>query len=267
MIRFKNSVKKLFSNKPVVYKILSFLINFNKNHYLPPKINNIQDILSHFAFLNSNIYFIQVGSNDGVSNDPLFNLINKNNWSGILIEPVSHLFDKLKNNYRDNDKVKILNVAIANTENETLFMYTIDEKHVGVLPDWYFQLNSFNLDVLLSHGIKNIERYIKKTPIKVRTLNSVIKEFQIPHLSLLHIDAEGYDFEILKSLDLVEYKPDIILIEYIHHNIASRKVMFAYLRSCNYCLFRCDNDIIAIGNLCYPNYKKSIKLMPTWHGN
>ena len=31
--------------------------------------------------------FVQIGSNDGIKNDPLHRYIKKNNWKGILVEP------------------------------------------------------------------------------------------------------------------------------------------------------------------------------------
>ena len=43
--------------------------------------------------------FIQIGSNDGRKNDPLYQYIRKNGWKGILVEPDLANFKKLTNNY------------------------------------------------------------------------------------------------------------------------------------------------------------------------
>ena len=54
---------------------------------------------------------IQVGSNDGLSNDPLRKFIVNNDWNAVLIEPVPNLFNRLVNLYSDNPKVTVLNLA------------------------------------------------------------------------------------------------------------------------------------------------------------
>ena len=56
---------------------------------------------------------IQVGSNDGVSNDPLRKYIVNKHWNAILIEPVLRYFDSLKVLYAECENVKVLNLAVS----------------------------------------------------------------------------------------------------------------------------------------------------------
>ena len=49
----------------------------------------------------NNLFFLQIGANDGVSDDPINALVRKYNWSGILVEPGSEAFIDLQNNYKD----------------------------------------------------------------------------------------------------------------------------------------------------------------------
>ena len=41
------------------------------------------------------VVFVQIGSNDGVTSDPLQYFVDRYAWSGILVEPVPHVFERL----------------------------------------------------------------------------------------------------------------------------------------------------------------------------
>ena len=64
-------------------------------------------------FSDKSLKAIQIGSNDGISNDPLRKYIVQNDWDAVLIEAVPIIFKRLSNLYKDNDKVITLNVAIS----------------------------------------------------------------------------------------------------------------------------------------------------------
>ena len=49
--------------------------------------------------------------------------------------------------------------------------------------------------------------------VKYLTLDQLLAKHQIRQLDLLQIDAEGYDFEILKTLDFNKVKPRFINYE------------------------------------------------------
>src|SRR4051812_3099016 len=43
------------------------------------------------------VFFVQIGSNDGKRNDPIHDLaIGNESWNGLFVEPVPQLFEKLK---------------------------------------------------------------------------------------------------------------------------------------------------------------------------
>lgn len=48
---------------------------------------------------NSSFSFIQVGANDGVSFDYLFEIVTNRNSKGIVIEPIKEYYDELVKNY------------------------------------------------------------------------------------------------------------------------------------------------------------------------
>jgi len=74
--------------------------------------------------------------------------------------------------------------------------------------------------------------------VRTRTLNSIIAEskFNGREIDLLSIDAEGHDFNVLRSIDLAQYKPKIIVIEDQSKNIEDilSRDLYKHLRKQKY---------------------------------
>jgi hypothetical protein len=67
-------------------------------------------------------FFVQVGSNDGVTADPLHDLIKANpRWRGIFIEPLEDCFSKLVANYGAESRFAFEQIAIAESPGERPF--------------------------------------------------------------------------------------------------------------------------------------------------
>ncbi len=230
-----------------LYKLLSFIYNYRQKKYLPQKIESINPILENISKYQQKIRFIQVGSNDGISGDPLYKYIKAYDWYGVLVEPVPFLFERLKKNYEGaEDKLRFLNIAVSADDDTYKTLYCVDEQYRDNLPSWYFQLASFKKEVLFHHDIDNLDTYIKSIRVPALLMQKVIDEYMNGNIDLLHIDTEGYDFEILKNLDFKKTIPQIILVEYIHLNVADRIKMIGLLKSQQYKVYRCDNDLMCL---------------------
>jgi hypothetical protein len=59
---------------------------------------------------------------------------------------------------------------------------------------------------------KSVDETILKT-VPARTLESIFNENNINHIDFLSLDAEGYEYEILKGINFNRYRPKHILIE------------------------------------------------------
>ena len=55
-------------------------------------------LLRAFAEKHSDVFFIQIGAHDGLTNDKLHCLVRAHQWRGVLVEPVQGLFAKLAAN-------------------------------------------------------------------------------------------------------------------------------------------------------------------------
>lgn len=199
---------------------------------------------------NEKISFIQIGANDGTKKDHITELIKKHHWHGILVEPVPHLFEKLKATYADYD-VHLENAAIT-SQNGFQPIYRI-QGNDSTLPDWHDGLASLDKKVILSHvdSIPEIESLIIDETIKTLTFTALLNKYEINEINILHIDTEGHDYEILKTIDFETIRPDIIIYEFHHLTLYNYQRSTLYLQNNDYIVYHSHNsfDIIAVDKL------------------
>ena len=148
-------------------------------------------VLGQLSGATDDFFIIQIGACDGVMADPLHDWIKRGNWRGILVEPQAVEFEKLKDTYRDeHDRLIFENVAIADTDG-TCTLYRL--KDSARTADW--ERGTASLVVPF-----NSDRFVAET-VKSLTFDTLLRRHGVSHLDLLQIDAEGYDFEILKRID------------------------------------------------------------------
>lgn len=204
-----------------------------------------QEIIECFSKVSKDVYFIQIGCCDGVVEDIMHDLIVKNRWTGILIEPVKYLFEKLKANYQGYPNVIFRNVAIS-SENGVRDFWYIRDNNEG-LPFWYDQIGSFFPEVVLKHisEIPNLREYLVKEKVDCITLETLIQQHHIKKIDIIHIDVEGYDFGILKQIDFEKFCPSIVVYEHKHLIESDQKDSWNYLRSKGYQVIYNYMDTIA----------------------
>lgn len=206
-------------------------------------------IISFKSQKNSNFFFIQVGSCDGIKHDPIHNYVIKYNWSGILIEPVEYLFKKLAKNYCDVKGLLFLNLAISDESGYKNFYYLKETKdHIHSA---YCELGSFSKDTILKHKkiIPNIEEYIVSKKVKTITISELKRQYNIRQIDLLNIDTEEHDYRILRSINFKNIKPKIILFEHKHLSSKEYKEIKYLLKQNNYLFFRTGADTLALQHI------------------
>lgn len=210
---------------------------------------NIDFVIAHYLIMKdkrSDFFFIQIGAFDGRSGDPIFNFVRQFEWEGILVEPQKKYFEKLKSNYVGCDRLKFLKVAISD-KRKTDILYTIDESESSDLPEWAPQIASFSLDNVLKHrdAIPDIEERIREEQVECITFDDLLKEVGEKSVDLLQIDAEGYDYEIIKMIDFNKMRPSIIRFEHDHLSREDQDSVVSLLGKAGYRMFREARDTIA----------------------
>jgi hypothetical protein len=83
-------------------------------------------LLDELAKSGSPLFFVQIGSNDGVSGDPLHAYIKRFGWQGVLVEPLLHLYRELMHAYAGIPGIRFENAAIAERSGARAFYYLRD---------------------------------------------------------------------------------------------------------------------------------------------
>src|SRR5262249_47218781 len=81
-------------------------------------------------------------------------------------------------------------------------------------------------EVILSNknDVPEIETHIVEDRIASISFHSLIARYKPPRIDLIVIDTEGYDLEILRQLDLIRFRPDLIVYEHKHLNERERTI-------------------------------------------
>jgi|ERR1700733_5674640 FkbM family methyltransferase len=192
--------------------------------------------------------FVKVGAADGITADPFSALqLNGSNWRGLLIEPVPYYFDRLKANFPDARRFSVEQVAIGAPAGEAAFYYVDETAKLSIpnLPAWYEQLGSFDRSHITKHLNGVLEPFIVECKVQVRPLSDVLRRNGIQDVHLLIIDAEGHDYEVVKTLDLAVYAPLLIFVEHQHLPAAQKTEMVQLLRELGYSVGDNNEDYFA----------------------
>jgi FkbM family methyltransferase len=132
----------------------------------------------------------------------------------LLVEPVPHLFERLKVNYAGRDNILLLNVAISDRDSESTPFYapTIDSNHIAEFGD---QLGSLNSLHAISHHTA-FANTIRKILVKTLSFGTLIEQFRMSSIDTLYTDTEGFDAAILLKFPFFLLRPRQILFEYKH---------------------------------------------------
>ena len=204
-------------------------------------------------FGGKDCFFVQVGSNDGLWGDPLRELALANpRWRGILIEPLDEVFEQLIRNYHADERFAFEQIAIANSNEDQWFYYVSRESG---LHSNLQKIGSFKRAHVLAQVIgglrhadikwKEPDAYISKKRVRCETLMSVLERRGINHFDILHVDAEGYDYEVIRQIDFERFSPKLILYE--HTNLGGdAKAARLFLQANGYHLVDCGADTMAV---------------------
>jgi FkbM family methyltransferase len=204
---------------------------------------SLEFVLAHLMLRKKEVYFIQIGANDGMKDDPLQKFVKEYGWKGILVEPIPEAFEALKENYGNNSNLKFINAAIAEENGvRTLYTFRRDTDFKGGT-----LYSSFRRDVLLrnTRWVPEGAQQVVEVPVKCLSMTSLIREAEGNAVDLLVIDTEGFDFNILKMIDFSVLSPRIIAYEHAHLSKGDMTAATDLLLAQGYRLTRDNLDTIA----------------------
>ena len=190
--------------------------------------------------LNNLDVVFDIGANNG-----LFSLLMLNNGCKKVyaFEPNQESLVNLKHMFRDTDKVTSVEKAVYTEDKDLEFFMDPNNTTIGSLSEQH----------LLSEG-SNIQKII----VPAISLKTFIRDNNIDRISLVKIDIEGAEYEIIEHLeDEVFNKIDSFLIEY-HDNTDKRVVkMIDRLKSKGYDIKQIRNQNSKNNDLLTYTYQDS----------
>lgn len=158
---------------------------------------------------------LDVGANNGITFSNSLALIELG-WSGTLVEPSPSTFEKLKELHKDNEKIACLNVAIGEEVGKMKFYES--GHHLKDKSD-YALLSTLDVNETLKWRKAGIE--FKEIEVDVVPFHHLVNL----DFDFITIDAEGFDIQILKQIDLTHTK--LLCIEW-NSIIANKLVILEY---------------------------------------
>jgi FkbM family methyltransferase len=208
-----------------------------KDKYLQEQYRNIKDPQFRntgnldpleqlfYKYIHDDFFFIQIGANDGKRHDPIHHLIAREKaWvRGVALEPVKEYFEELKETYKDFPGIYLLQKAIHNSQTEaTIYKINPEYENIG---EHLKGMSAFDIRNFTKDGIAEKDILAEKVPCT--SIVELVNTEEISKIHLLQIDAEGYDIEIIKSIDFAKLKPLIINFEHRwHYNLTPENELF-----------------------------------------
>jgi FkbM family methyltransferase len=240
------SPKSLIKRHPRVFDLIIRIIKRG----LMGRRDPLYDVLDRFSRSHGGgISFVQIGANDGLRNDPIREFIVRDEWMGVLIEPLPPVFEMLRQNYaylESSRKLTFENAAISST-GAPLAFYTASGALLKTLP------LEGQLDLLRKSSCsrEHLAQFVSNPSdvVRVETPSATVEAMIQRHfaenaIDLLVIDAEGHEAVILRSLDFDRTRIGAILFECDHLG-PERKDIFGLLEKHGYAIDEIKRDAFA----------------------
>ena len=210
---------------------------------------NVLDVVRELRKVSG--YLIKIGAFDGVTNDPI-NFSRCHGWTGVLLEPIPWIFERLAQHYPPDDGWDIRRAAMGYTSGEGEIYYIEESLAVSAgLPNWTSQTASLKDTHHTNIFGDKADGLVKKMVVPLLTWEQVLVDS--PDITFLHVDTEGLDAGLLLDFPWGSVRdPQHVYFEHIHSPQADLDRLDDLLRSRGYVIHRESYDVYAT-NCCPRN--------------
>ena len=196
------------------------------------------------AAQGSQVFFMNIGANDGLSGDPLREFIFRYRWRGVLVEPVPYIFHRLVRAYAGRPGLFFEQAALG-PHTGTLPFWTIRQN--DTLPPGHDQIGSFDRRQVLKHAplFPGLEEFVTCVPVPCLTFADLLRKYGLSHVDLVLSDVEGADAELVRQILQTDVRPRLILYEEQHLSATDRDDSRRRLRDAGYSLSSDGVDVAA----------------------
>ena len=137
----------------------------------------------------------------------------------LLIEPVPHNIDALKENTLKFKNVIIEQIAISSKKENKKFYFVKANSIHKLGKHWASGIGSFDKQHILNHKTKRFkieEIDIESIEVQSLSFSDLVEKHEISFINKLQIDVEGTEHEILNSINFDQVNIDTIIFESKH---------------------------------------------------
>lgn len=150
--------------------------------------------------------FVDIGANDGVSFSNTFYLEQKRGWTGLAVEPIPEVYEKLS----ANRLCQTVNGCVGAQSGKAMFQVVSGyaEMLSGLIDEYVPQHQKRIQDEIAEYG-----GMCHEIETDCFTFNELVEKYDIRHIDYLNIDTEGAEYSILKSIDFSRVHISVVGIE------------------------------------------------------
>jgi FkbM family methyltransferase len=226
----------------IIYDTKAFMVRrlrrlgYNIERKLPefPSNLDIFELALRSTGIFENCLFLQIGANDGISDDPIRNFILARHWSGLLLEPQIGPFNDLVSNYNGVKGLTFLNAALTETDGPVEFFSAEGNDLLGGLSAASLHRRIANKSNIKSFTVKGI------------SAQTLISGNSLQNIDLLQVDVEGYDAQAIKLIFSTGVRPAVVRFEHVNLNRNELEQTIHMLANCGYEMLRLGIDILCV---------------------
>jgi hypothetical protein len=200
---------------------------------------------------NAGVRVVQIGAHDGHSDDPLYKALNEHRWSALMVEPTDRAFSALTKLRGNRPNTSLVNKAVT-PDGAPLVLYT---PVIRGLETFGSVWTSTSEEQVAAEVSRNLGRHVLRTteifPVIFPTVapGQLLHDQEIPEndIQVLVCDIEGQDPPVIEAFMDLGTRPDILMFEHFHADIAATQHLIDRLHDQGYAsVIQSEKDTLAL---------------------
>lgn len=222
--------------------------NYDVRRYVCPHGKTLAVLalaIRSFLTENPDLYFLQIGANDGLIDDPIHPLVRKHRLRGLLLEPVPAFFEELKSNYADQPQLQFERAALWKEDGAQQFFRIRHEAYENRRIKGMAGLSREKL-MAASTYLPGLAGNIESFPVPTISPASLLRKHGVTRVDLLIVDTEGLDDQMIYLLFDAGLSPAMVYFEHIHLDAGRQDACCDFLSRRGYAFARSRTDTLAM---------------------
>ena len=185
-----------------------------------------------------NGFFVDVGAHDGISINNTLYFERYNGWTGINIEPIESVYNKLVTNRPFCVNIKC---AVSNTDGNSEFI--LNKGYSELISGLKSSYDGRHLSRLQKENIMTSST-TEIVNVCTKRLETIFDEQGVTRVNYMSVDVEGGEYDVIKSINFDKVFIDVIGFENNYNDMSVPIVK--YLESKNFRVCHKSMDIFMI---------------------